>query len=225
MQKVISIAVFSLLFSCLFINVSFAETDAIDSGAVIQETQHMTNTKDELKFVWWIPVDFWQISLREEKDMTTAQIDEITKIFSPYLTVVVVDGKVGPMGGVKYISEADIRAGIKIRDRQGKLYGPLDEDKLDPDFKNGLGFMKPVFANLLGPMGENMQIFVFPVADSKGQKIADATKEGSFTVLLDGKEFKWRLPLGSLLPSKTCPACGEKLSGAYKFCHWDGTKL
>lgn len=85
--------------------------------------------------------------------------------------------------------------------------------------------MKPLFANMLGPMGQNMVFFLFPSNNKEGQKIADSKKEGSFSVEMGEREFRWRLPLGSLLPPKICPTCGEKLSGAYKFCPWDGTKL
>ena len=53
----------------------------------------------------------------------------------------------------------------------------------------------------------------------------DAKKEGFFLVELGENEFRWRLPLSSLLPLTICPTCGEELSGAYKFCPWDGTKL
>jgi hypothetical protein len=44
-------------------------------------------------------------------------------------------------------------------------------------------------------------------------------------VKMGEKEFHWRLPLGSLLPPKICPKCGETFSGAYKFCPWDGSTL
>jgi len=78
---------------------------------------------------------------------------------------------------------------------------------------------------MLGPTGQNTHFFLFPAKNEKGQKIAEAKKEGTFSVELNEREFSWRLPLSSLLPPKICPTCGEKLSGAYKFCPWDGSKL
>jgi len=85
--------------------------------------------------------------------------------------------------------------------------------------------IKPVIANTLGPLGQNMHFLLFPAKDKNGQNIAEAKKEGAFSVKLGEREFKWRLPLGSLLPPKICPKCGEKLSGAYNYCPYDGTPL
>ena len=62
--------------------------------------------------------------------------------------------------------------------------------------------MKPIFVNMLGPMGQNMHFFLFPAKDKSGNLIADAKNEGSFTVKLADRPFKWRLPLGSILPRR-----------------------
>ena len=78
---------------------------------------------------------------------------------------------------------------------------------------------------MIGPMGQNMHVFLFPAKDKKGQDIAAAKREGFFSVKLDKREFKWRLPLGSLLRQKVCSVDGEKLNGAWKFCPWHGTEL
>ncbi len=78
---------------------------------------------------------------------------------------------------------------------------------------------------ILGPLGQNMHFIVFPSKNIKGQYIADVTKEGTFVVQLGETEFTWRLPLSSLVPPKICPVDGEKMSGAWKFCPWHGTKL
>ena len=131
----------------------------------------------------------------------------------------------GKFGGVNYRPEAEIRAGVQIRDGQGKTYAPLPEEKIDPNAKDFLLMMKPVFASMIGPMGQNMHAIVFSNRDEKGQPIVRAKGEGSFSVQLSGREFKWRLPLGALLPPKTCPQDGEKLNGAWKFCPWHGVAL
>lgn len=74
-------------------------------------------------------------------------------------------------------------------------------------------------------MGQNLLVFLFPAVGKDNQKIADAKKAGSFAVNIGKLEYKWRLPLGSVVPPKICPKCGEKLSGAYTYCPYDGTKL
>jgi hypothetical protein len=185
----------------------------------------MSEIADEMTFVWWIPEEFWQVSFSQDPTVTEAQTQEFIRVLRPYTVIVVVDGKVGAFGGVTYKPEADIRANIQIKDSQETRYQPLSEDKIDADTKSFLSMMKPVLVNMLGPMGQNMHFVIFPAKDEKGQKIVDANKEGAFSVKLGERVFRWRLPLGSLLPPRICPTCGENLNGAYKFCPWDGAEL
>jgi hypothetical protein len=202
-----------------------AQGHKVDLPALVQQTQKMSQSADEMTLVWWIPEEFWKASAAQNPNAGEGQAEDILKVVRPYTVVVVVDGKMGPFGAPAYRSEAEVRAALQIKDGEGTLYRPLGEDKLGGDVKNLMGMMKPVFVNMLGPMGENMHFFLFPAEGKNARKIAEAAKEGKFSVLLGEREFKWRLPLDALVPSKTCPTCGEKLSGAFKFCPWDGTKL
>lgn len=208
-----------------WMKIGLAQENAIDLTALIQETQRTPQRAGEITVVWWIPEEYWQVSFAQNRSITESQAEEFIKIISPYMLIVVVEGKIGMFGGVTYKSEADIRSTIQIKDRQGVSYLPLNEDEIDPEAKNLLSAMKPTFANMLGPVGENMHFFLFPAKDKEGRTIAEAGKEGSFSVILGERELRWRLPLSSVLPPKVCPTCKEKLSGAYKFCPWDGTEL
>jgi hypothetical protein len=203
----------------------FAQESQVDLQALVQETQKMSQKADEMTLLWWIPEEYWRVSLTQTPNMPAAQVEEIVSHFAKYVLLVVVDGKMGSFGGITYKTEPEIRGSIEIKDKQGVSYAPLSEDKIDADTKNLLSMLKPVLINMLGPMGQNMHFFLFPMTSETGQKIAAAKNEGAFSVKLGERQFRWRLPLGSLLPAKICPTCNEKLSGAYKFCPWDGTKL
>ena len=185
----------------------------------------MQQQADQMTLVWWIPEEFWWVSSAQDPTVTKAQTENLINVLRPYTLIIIVDGKIGPFGGVTYKPEAEIRAGVQIKDSQENYYRPLNEDKINADAKNFLSIMKPIFANMLGPMGQNMHFFFFPAESKNGNKIAEAKKEGAFSVKLREREFRWRLPLGSLLPPKTCPGCKEKCSGAWNFCPWCGTKL
>jgi hypothetical protein len=193
---------------------------------LIRETQKMSDKSGEMTLIWWIPEEFWRISIAQgNPNATEAQTEMFLEVLRPYTVLVVVDGKMGQFGGVTYTSETDIRAGLKIQDGQGASYLPIKEEKVNPDTKNLLAMMKPIFSNMLGPMGQNMHFYAFSATDREGKRIADARKEGNFSVTLTGREYKWRLPLGSLLPPRICPVDGETLNGAYKYCPWHGAKL
>lgn len=193
---------------------------------LVRETQKMSDKSGEMTLIWWIPEEFWRISITQgNPNATEEQTEMFLEVLRPYTVLVVVDGKVGQFGGVTYTSEPDIRAGIQIKDGQGGRYLPIGEEKVNPDAKNLLSMMKPIFSNMLGPMGQNMHFYAFSAMDKEGNRIVDARKEGTFSVTLIGREYKWRLPLGSLLPPRKCPVDGETLNGAYKYCPWHGAKL
>lgn len=213
------------LFMLSGMSLSFAQDRKVDIRALTQETQKMTQSANEITLIWWIPEEYWRVSFEQAQNMTASQIEEFLKVLRPYMLIVAVDGKIGAFGGVTYKSKATILNSIQIIDREGIHYRPLIDEKIDADTKNFLSMMKPVFVNMLGPMGQNMHFFLFSSKNKKGQDIAVAKREGAFSVKLDKKEFKWRLPLGSLLPPKECPVDGEKLNGAWKFCPWHGVEL
>ncbi|MDD4980638.1 MAG: hypothetical protein PHC54_05155 [Candidatus Omnitrophica bacterium] len=204
---------------------SFAQTEQVDLNALGQETQKRSDKPGEMTFIWWIPEEYWQASFTQNPSMTPAQIDDFLKVFRPYTLVAAVDGNMGSFGTVTYKTEAEIRGNLSVIDSAGNKYLPLGEEEINADIKGLLAMMKPAWANNFGPIGQNMHFFLFPGQNKEGRSIADAKKDGIFLVKLDEREFRWKLPLGSLLPSKICPTCGEKISGAYKFCPWDGTKL
>lgn len=204
---------------------SFAQDGQIDLNALISETQKMGEKADEMTLVWWLPEEYWQTVFAQDPTTTEAQTEEFLGVLRPYTLFAVVEGKIGPFGGVTYKAEEDVRGGTRLIDQEGTEYVPLGEDEVGADAKNLLSAMKPVLANILGPMGQNVNFFLFPAKGKKGNKLADPTQEGTFSVKLTDRAFKWRLPLGSLLPPKICPVDGEKLNGAWKFCPWHGVEL
>ena len=145
---------------------------------------------------------------------------EIVETLDHYTIVCAVDGKVGPFAGFTYKSYQQMRGNIRIRDAKGTWYSPIPEDKIDPDTKNFFNMMRPILAAAIGPMGQNMHFFAFPAKSNTGLSIADPREQGVFAVQLGENTFRWRLPLGSLLPPKICPTitCKEKCSGAWNFC-------
>jgi hypothetical protein len=112
-----------------------------------------------------------------------------------------------------------------LKDGTGVNYVPLGESSIDPDMKNLLQGLKPVVANMVGPLGQNTHFVLFPSKSNDGRLIADPRSNGMFWVFLAGKEFRYRLPLGSILSPKYDPGTGETFPGNYNFNPFTGTKL
>ena len=214
-----------LAVTCLTVSLCRADEFKPDMQSVVRDCQQMTQAQRQMTLVWWIPPQFWRASFQANPKMTPAQINDFMKTVKPYTVFAVVKGSFGSFGGMTYESEDALRGELVLVDRDGQEYRPLNDANIGADMQNFLGIMKPMFANMMGAMGKNFDFFVFPALGKDGRPIADAEKEGQFSVRVGPESFKWRLPLGCFLAPKLCPKCGEKLSGAYKFCPFDGTLL
>lgn len=210
-----------LLFSCVCLGDDFKP----NINDIIRDTQKVSNAGHEMNLVWWVPEQYWRTSFEASQKLTPQAISDFLKTIKPYTVFAVVKGKIGSFGAMTYEDEATIRGELVFVDSDGNQYTPLADSEINSDMKNFIDMMKPIFANMLGSMGQNIDFYLFPAMGKNGKSLADPEKEGRFSVRLARQEFKWRLPLGSVLSPKICPKCGEKLSGAYKFCPYDGTAL
>jgi len=202
-----------------------AQDQKIDVTSLVRETQKVSNEPGEMNFVWWLPEEYWKASMAANPNSSPAQVETLIKVVHPYFLVGVGSGKVGPFAAITFRTDTDIRGVIQLKDTDGTIYKPLPDDKLDPSVPALLALMKPILSRAVGSLGENIHFYVFPGSKKDGARVCDPAKEGACEVSLGERSFKWKLPLGSLLPVQKCPTCGETLSGAYKYCPFDGTKL
>ena len=214
-----------LLFAIPWSGPGTARAAGLDLQALTQETQQMSRKPEAMTMVWWVPEEFWAASFAQAPGMSKAQADEFLRTVRPYTMLVVVDGTMGSFGGVTYKSEDYVRANTRLLDAQGRSYAPRTNEEIDADTRNMLMMMKPVFANMLGPTGQNMHFLLFPSQTQDGEPMARASGKGQFTVRLDDADFTWRLPLDAVLPAKSCGECARACKGSWDFCPWCGTKL
>lgn len=235
MRKRLSPVLCKLLLFCFFPVaqiLSAQEVAAPDTGetkadAIIKETQQTVGGKDTTGLVWWLPVEFWEQSAIEGGTAPP----QARANFAPlrdYIMIIVAVGKVG-LGNINWRSEKEIRAGTSLRDSSGQPYGPLEQ--ISGDAQGISSVIRPVLSNILGPMGQNLQILFFPARTKSGNPIADPMRAGTFSVVLSNltaqkeTEFSWHLPLTSFSPPKFCPVGKERVEANWKFCPWHGVPL
>lgn len=197
----------------------------IDFMRLVQDTQLMSKESNEMLFVWWLPEEYWKVSLSQHKGVTSKQIEDFLKVIRPYTIIVVTYCTIGTFGGITYKSEEWIRENTRLIDNTGTTYTPITTDEIDADANYFLQLIKPFLIDAIGLMGENMHFLLFPAKTANGTPIADATKRGNLKIKMGNKEFQWRLPLESLLPMKICPKCKQECKGSWIFCPWCGKKL
>ncbi len=214
-----------LLIIILLTVTGYSQEHKVSVDEFLKETQKGVDEQGRISLNWWIPVEFWEISLRNNPGMTNAQIEELLSVFDQYCIFAIVDGEVGPFGGITYTELETIAKDISFIGQDNKKYTPLKESQISSDLKNMLDIFKPMLKNMIGEMGENMHFFVFNDI-VKGERIADPLKkEGLITLSYQGKSITWETPLGSLLPPKKCPEDGEPMNGGWKFCPYHGKEL
>lgn len=197
----------------------------IDYNQFIRETQKNSSESGKINIVWWIPLEFWDITLKRNKTLSEDQIKKFIDELKPYSMFAVIQGEMGPMGNLTYVPLDSIKNSIVLLDNNQKKYYPIAYDQLDAGLQSLLTMLKPVLKNSMGQLGENMNFFVFSDQKDNQKRVSDPYVKGAVQVNILNKEYKWRTPLGTLMPLKYCPKDKEELNGSWEYCPWDGEKL
>jgi hypothetical protein len=210
--------------ACLILGAGLASrVAATDIREFIQETQQSSNESQQLTLVWWIPQEFWDVSLAGNANVPAATAAEIRNVFHDYQVFALLRAKTGIAGLSGVSSRADLLNNARF-DIAGKAITPLDGDKIPPGVQTMLGAMRPMLANMLGQLGQSMELVVYP-AMADEHRLNDPLKSGTFQFTLYDQTFHWRLPLASLLPKRIDPKSKEEFPGNYEYNPYTGTKL
>lgn len=218
--------IYKILLVILLCSITVKAQDfKVSLNKLTEETQQLSESPDNLKLVWWIPVEFWEAVFADDKAIPVEQANEILEVFKQYTMVATIDGVIGNFGDVAYKSDNEIFDTLSITDHLNNNYTPLKSSDIDIKTAEVIGFIKPVLSRMLGQMGDNMHFFLFQDKNNPGHSIIDPRSTNAFTVLLGGEAFTFKLPLGSLLKPKKCPIDSELLNGAWAFCPFHGKEL
>lgn len=193
----------------------------------IGEIQKVRDGNHKIKMVIWMPWQYWEAAMKQALSgkPIPEEISSLISSMKDYNIFCVVDAQVSPYG-LTYRSEESIRDSIYMNISDSLKLFPIKETEMNEDVKMLISKLKPVFASMLGQLGDHISLFVFKNTNAKGQRYIDAAQQGKFSVTWEtGISFTWRLPLDVLTPPKYCPADGEKLSGKFIYCPYHGTKL
>ncbi len=217
------VAIYLILLS--FIGTAFAQDFKININKLTEETQQLSESPDKMRLVWWIPTDFWEAVFSQDATIPKQDAAAMLAQFEKYTMIATIDGDIDADGNIQYVSEAAIFNTLRVVDNTQQEFSPLTEDQIDLDTKRLITIMKPVLANMLGKLGENMHFFLFQRIDDPLHKIVNPKNEEKFAVKLREEKFEWQLPLGSLLRPKRCPIDQQVLDGSWTYCPHHGKRL
>lgn len=190
----------------------------------LEETQYTSGEDNHLCMIWWIPSEYWLTTSESDDSATIASLQLIVETLRPYVIVAAAYGVQGQFASVTYSSDEEVFANISLRDTHGRTHSPLTPESVDGESTNLLAMMKPIFANMIGALGKNINFYLWP-ATIDSLPLVDPTATGMLTVKLYDDSLRVRLPLNALLPEQVCTKCNEIAEGVWDFCPWCGNKL
>jgi hypothetical protein len=190
-----------------------------------QDTQRTNIGDDVIELVWVVPSLYWQVSATQQQDLGEGDRKRFLAQLDDYLLVATVRGKVGIMGIDEFAGPDALLQDLRIIDAAGTPHAPLAPARIPPQLKNLLSVLRPVMANMIGPMGDNMHFAVFNARDAKGKPLFDPLADGRLQVRTADNTYPFRTPLGSVLPPQHDPKTGESFPGDYHYNPYTGGAL
>ncbi|CAN7420598.1 hypothetical protein LJR143_002464 [Pseudoxanthomonas sp. LjRoot143] len=190
-----------------------------------QDTQRTKIDDDTIELVWLIPSLYWQVSATQQQELSEGDRKRFLGQLDDYLLIAAVRGKVGLMGIDEFAGSDALLEDLRIVDAAGTSYSPLSPARIPSQLKNLLAVLRPVMANMLGPMGDNMHFAVFNARDAKGKQLFDPLVDGRLQVRTANNSYPFRTPLGSVLPPQHDPKTGESFPGDYHYNPYTGGAL
>ncbi|HLT81430.1 MAG TPA: hypothetical protein VKZ86_10395 [Cyclobacteriaceae bacterium] len=221
MMKVLLLA---FLLSIPLTTIGQTETE-VSLMDLMREIQQWNKRDNKMSMVWWIPTEYWRISLKDYGGISQETIEQVEILFEDYLVLWACDLSVNPDGTMNFASEEEIGKSITVLVGDSLEYFPLADDQIDAEVLTVAESMKPIFAQTLGQMGQGLHYYFFKVKDEDGKNLVQAKRKGEFKVSHSNAEFFWKLPLVTLMPPKFCPVDKEKMNGSWNYCPVHGKML
>lgn len=190
-----------------------------------QDTQRTHIDDDTIELVWLIPSLYWQVSATQQQELSEGDRKRFLEQLDDYLLIATVRGKVGLTGIDQFAGSDTLLEDLRVVDASGTSHAPLAPARIPAQLKNLLAVLRPVMANMIGPMGDNMHFAVFNARDAKGKLLFDPLVDGRLQVRTANNAYPFRTPLGSVLPLQHDPETGESFPGDYHYNPYTGGAL
>jgi hypothetical protein len=199
-----------------------AQTRAVDIQQLTRETQRISQASQQLTLVWWMPQALWEASLSGSSMLTPDGRAQVLAALQDYTIFVIARAKL-TMATLDARPKAEMLSNARL-EVDGKTIDSLAPEQLTPTAQAILVSIKPIFAAMLGKLGQSVEMVIYP-SKQGDQRLLDPLKPGSFTYTLYDQTFTWKLPLGSLLPPKVDPKTSEEFPGNYQYNPYTGEPL
>jgi hypothetical protein len=195
-----------------------ASARSIRQPQLMDEITQQIAVDHEIAFAIWMPPKAFL------DDMPPKERERFMKSMEGYSIFLVMDGEMSPMANLTAKSRKELVATMSLN-VEGKTYTPLSDAAVPADLRMIGEMMKPVMKNLLGNLGQQMEMVVFADADANGRTLMREDGTGDASLSMSARTFTWHLPLASLLPPMEDRDNGDTFPGDYAYSPFSGRKL
>ena len=103
---------------------------------LVNEIQKVTQNDKNLKLVWWIPTEYWQVSLKENDLATPDQISYLESILNDYTIVVAGDYFLDSKNGAVDFQVKKILNNVNFYGLNGEKILPLKNSEINPQLQS-----------------------------------------------------------------------------------------
>jgi hypothetical protein len=219
-RKISALLTLTVLALTMVLPVSVARAGVAE---ILRDTQRTTQANGDITMVMWMPQQFWEESMKGNPALTAEGRAQVLAPLAEYALFGVMRAKVGATGLTDIQPKTELVKNLKLK-VNGKAVQPLAAEAISPGAQMLLSTLKPAMAAMGGAALQGMEFVVFP-ATAEGKPLIDAMQSGTLQVTLYDQVYRWRTPLGSLLPVKVDSKTGEEFPGNYSFNPFTGEKL
>lgn len=211
------------ILACLCVLLAVPTAQAANLQDLIRDTQRNATVNGNLTMVWWMPQQFWEESMNANPSLPAAARQQVLSVLADYTIIAMMRATPDLTGLGDIQPKEELLKNTRV-EFNGKLVEPVAPELIAPAAQLLLAQLKPAMAGLAGQVGQGLEFVVYP-AKTEGKPLIDAGQTGSLQVTLYEQVFKWRLPLGSLLPVRIDKKTGEEFPGNYLYNPYTGDKL
>lgn len=209
------------------------EPAKVSFDRLLNETQTSAEPTKGMNLVWFIPREFWEVSLAAEPTLTDEGRKEVLDVMSEVFIVGMIRADIGPFGAFKFHREKPVREAMALVyvDAEGGERTLKPTDEVSEDVAGLLRTMRPMLASAMGQMGQHFHFFVFDDVDEAGKRIVSPLVDGELRVKMKrlgdeaGGTTSVRFPLDSLFVPRACANCEHEAHIRWHYCPMCGEKL
>lgn len=205
----------------------------VDIDALVTETQKSAEPTPGLNIVWFIPVEFWEVTFAQDPEIDKEGVAELLEALRDNNVIAVLRADISELGAFSFHSKQAVSDSMTVMwtPEGGEPMQIAIQEKVSSYTTLVLDMFQPLLQQGLGDMGESFHFLVYDAHDAQGKRIASPYDQGTLSVNLaklgqeTGGTINIRMPLDSVHVPRQCSKCDLEAHISWNWCPWCGTSL